>query len=1591
MRMLFELIREWRRPKRPHRARAPRQSRLGRNFPLAIDPLEERRLLTVSVAMPLTADAAVVGRSIFYNNSKFDGNNPQANAADDGAIAPDKQALLPGAKATFANYTSYSGGINGIMVDIANLAGPLTANDFVFRVGNNSDPRGWAAAPAPASISVRAGAGAGGSARVTITWADDAIVNRWLQVTVRATAATGLARPDVFYFGNAIGDSGDRSNRAIVDVQDELNARNNPRGWANLAAIDNAYDYNRDGLVSPADELLARKFWTSIKTSLQLITADATSSVAEVLARQTFYNNSAFDGGSASASSADDAAIATDKTALLPGGTASFANYTSYSRGLNGIMIDVAGLPGTPTLADFTFRVGNSNNPDSWTAAPPPSSITVRQGAGVLGSARVTLIWPVGAIQDQWLQVSMLPSARTGLSKCDVFYFGNQIGETGDSPTSAAVTVPDLVRARAAATPGPVAVTSPFDINRDRAIDTDDEALIKANYSGSILNLINLAPTVAQSSSDVIFSDFVSAAVAGRYVFYNNSSYDGFTPAAAAGDDAAIATDKTALLPGGKATFANYTSYSRGINGIMVDVAGLSGTPTAADFAFRVGNSSNPDSWVAAPAPTSITVRRGAGVGGSDRVTIVWADNAIQKQWLQVTVRATSNTGLANSDVFYFGNAIGDVGNMAPDTRITPLDVLWARNNAVPATTIADVADFNRDGLVDIADEAIATWNMNTVTSALQLISAPNVSLVTAPEREPLELFHRGDGGINVFFAPNLVTTNRGTVLAFAEGRTGEDDPTSYAIVLRRSLDGGQTWSPISIAYGIQPYTTSFINGPAVVVDAVTGQIFVVFTKDVDTVFFISSSDDGLTWSSPVDITSSVKVTADGNPNPSAFSSDPWGWYAVGPGHGIQLTSGPNAGRLLLTADHRLSDDRSGPSWSHVIYSDDHGLTWHLGGGLDQSNPDNDYSNECTVAELSDGSLYMSVRTNDGAAVRGFSRSTDGGMTWTDMGRAPELTTFDVQATLLRVDANTILLAAPDSQDGTRHQMTLWISHDNAATWTKTQTVFYGYAGYSDMTLVGPGTVLLAYNRGHANGNSWESIGLARFTIDWLESGAVPQFQWNFNEQAPGTAANILGTSIQDYSPWDNRAQAQAATPAEAPRYVDGPNGNRALSLTSGSDSVLLAPASTNALQFGLNESFTIELTMRTSDTNGVIIGSMPGVRGYTLELVDGRVRLTLKGISATPSITSAGVINDGAWHRVAVVFDNTAHRLRMYIDGAQAAVPRVAFTASLISTQPIRLGAYNDGSGQLAFDIDTLRITRAALTPDAMLNGNFVEPAPVAAPLVRSGAPDTLAGLQLWLPSYDATRDYADRAYSDPVPIVPVSSTSVRSAIEASPNHYQLSVASDVRSVLQTQDAVVGSSWVHTALADGAGQQLVVRNSNGTSPTNFDFIQNTGVFTLSLFVKTSTFVNGNVALFDNTEATASNAGFSLLLSSTGSLTMFISAGNGTTRLVENTPAGLVPLGAWCQIVVVGNGPGKPLTYYVTPAGDHTVNPYNFGHAIAGANGNYQSDAAHDLTIGATSNRGYASFNGQMVDQAIYNRALTPQEVQQLFDFTTRR
>lgn len=217
--------------------------------------------------------------------------------------------------------------------------------------------------------------------------------------------------------------------------------------------------------------------------------------------------------------------------------------------------------------------------------------------------------------------------------------------------------------------------------------------------------------------------------VVGRWAFYNHSAWDGNNAEANAADDAAIATDKAALLPGLKAGFTNYTSYARGLNGVMVDISGvpLDGSPTLADFSLRMGNDNASTAWSSAPAPVSVALRRGAGTGGSDRLTLVWGTNAVRNAWLEIRVLAGGRTGLEADDVFYFGNAVGEVGDAAGvDAVVTGADEIAVRQNQrgpFSPAGIVSVHDFDRDRLVNATDQWIARSQVTSVGGPLQLIT----------------------------------------------------------------------------------------------------------------------------------------------------------------------------------------------------------------------------------------------------------------------------------------------------------------------------------------------------------------------------------------------------------------------------------------------------------------------------------------------------------------------------------------------------------------------------------------------------------------------------------------------------------------------------------------------------------------------------------------------------------------------------------------------------------------------------------------------------------------------------------------------------
>ncbi|MEX0677474.1 MAG: PhoPQ-activated protein PqaA family protein [Pirellulales bacterium] len=264
----------------------------------------------------------------------------------------------------------------------------------------------------------------------------------------------------------------------------------------------------------------------------------------------------------------------------------------------------------------------------------------------------------------------------------------------------------------------------------------------------------------------------ITSAVVGRHIFYDNSSFDGNTPGVnAAGDNNAIAPDKSALLGNlSLAGPANVTSYSRGINGIAVDITDSHPGITESDFLFKVGSNNSPGSWAIAPDPAQVVVLADGGVGGSDRVEIIWDDNLIDNAFLQVIVAANDNTGLAASDVFFFGNQIGDTfGNTLPTNFLTnAADEIEARNNSGFGAPITNVRDFDRNSIVNANDQIIARGNAGFMSRIAVLVSPPalaaELSVDTGPDGQ------LNDDGITIYPGVQGTLTAATMVASFKAG-----------------------------------------------------------------------------------------------------------------------------------------------------------------------------------------------------------------------------------------------------------------------------------------------------------------------------------------------------------------------------------------------------------------------------------------------------------------------------------------------------------------------------------------------------------------------------------------------------------------------------------------------------------------------------------------------------------------------------------------------------------------------------------------------------------------------------------------------------
>jgi sialidase-1 len=363
------------------------------------------------------------------------------------------------------------------------------------------------------------------------------------------------------------------------------------------------------------------------------------------------------------------------------------------------------------------------------------------------------------------------------------------------------------------------------------------------------------------------------------------------------------------------------------------------------------------------------------------------------------------------------------------------------------------------------------------------------------PLLEKVDVFPANTNGIARYRIPGIVVTPKGTVLAYSEARrNSSSDWGEIEIHLRRSTDGGKTWeagkhiahhgtrmegNPHKKKGGGEKEQT--VNNPVAIVDRDTGAIEFLYCINYARCYAMRSTDDGLTWSTPVDVTATFE--------PFRKHYD-WKVIATGPGHGIQLKSGRLVVPIWLA--YGKEGDHA-PSAAATIYSDDHGKTWIAGDLAVPNEGEFGNPNETMLTELSDGRVMLVTRsvskpnrkiiTLSPNGAKGWSKPAFHDQLWEPICMASITAHPSQPGTLVYSNPHTLKLNADGKETpagrGKRENLSIKLSRDDGKTWPVSKTLDAGPSAYSDLAVLTDGTVLCL----------WETkndIQCARFNLEWI-------------------------------------------------------------------------------------------------------------------------------------------------------------------------------------------------------------------------------------------------------------------------------------------------------------------------------------------------------------------------------------------------------------------------------------------------------------------------------------------------------------------------
>lgn len=333
---------------------------------------------------------------------------------------------------------------------------------------------------------------------------------------------------------------------------------------------------------------------------------------------------------------------------------------------------------------------------------------------------------------------------------------------------------------------------------------------------------------------------------------------------------------------------------------------------------------------------------------------------------------------------------------------------------------------------------------------------------------------------------PALVMSNKGTLLAFCEGRIGTaSDWADMDLLLKRSTDGGKTWGKAQVI-GSSRNRSGPVGNPNPIVDR-NGKIHLLYQRDYAQAFYTYSDDDGLSWKE------SKNITGVFNEFKPEYN---WNVVATGPGHGIQMKNGRLLSAIWL-ANGAVSGTRRrhAPSCVATVYSDDGGNTWKRGAIVADSTAAISNPNESMPVQLEDGRVLMAIRNPGSIKRRAFSLSEDGIGNWSPVRFDSALFDPTCMASIIVVPARnkneraSIVFINPDSrhiEKTPRQNLTAKVSYDNGNTWPVQKVLNAGASGYNDLA-VGPDGMLYCLYETNTVSKGWNySLVLKKFNIDWL-------------------------------------------------------------------------------------------------------------------------------------------------------------------------------------------------------------------------------------------------------------------------------------------------------------------------------------------------------------------------------------------------------------------------------------------------------------------------------------------------------------------------